>query len=314
MNSFLFSDDNKRYHTWNYYLRHKFNSKVVKVALNAGFTCPNRDGKKGFGGCTFCNDVGSGNFTQPSSMDLLDQYHAGREVMEKKWPNSLTIPYFQSYTNTYGSLKRIKECLQPFLTLDEVVAIAIGTRADCLEQEKLDYLNECCKTKEIWIEIGLQSKYDSTAKAINRGHNFDEFVDCINRIKKTNCKVCVHLINGLPGETKEMMIETAKACNALDIDAVKIHMLHITKNTQLFRSYEKLPFHILTRDEYVDIVCDQLKELKPTIIIQRLTGDAIKEELIEPAWTLKKTIVLNEIDKKMARENITQGMNTTWKI
>lgn len=314
MNSFIFSDDNKRYHTWNYYLRHQFNSKVYKVALNAGFTCPNRDGSKGVGGCTFCNDVGSGNFTQPSSMDLLHQYEQGKQVMEKKWPNSKTIPYFQSYTNTYGSLARIKECFQPFLELDEVVAIAIGTRADCLEQEKLDFLNECAKKKEIWIEIGLQSRYDLTAKKINRGHNFDEFEDCIKRIKKTNCKVCVHIINGLPDEKKEMMIETAKVCNDLNVDAVKIHMLHITKNTQLARSFEAFPFHVLTLDEYVDIVCEQLQVLNPSIIIQRLTGDAIKEELITPTWTLKKTIVLNEIDKKMAREHLTQGMNSSWKI
>ncbi|MEG0177722.1 TIGR01212 family radical SAM protein [Anaerorhabdus sp.] len=313
MNSFIYSDDNKRYYTWNYYLRHRFNSKVYKVTLNAGFTCPNRDGTKGIGGCTFCNELGSGNYTQPSSVDLLNQYNMGKVVMEKKWPNSLTIPYFQSYTNTYGTLDRIKECIEPFLSLDEVVAVAIGTRADCLEQEKLNYLNECSKKKEIWLEIGLQSKYDITANSINRGHSYAEFEDCIKRIKQTNCKICVHIINGLPNETKQMMIETAKVCNNLNVDAVKIHMLHITKNTALARSYLVNPFPILTLEEYIDIVVEQLKVLNSKIIIQRLTGDAIKEELIAPFWTLNKTVVLNEIDKKMARENVIQGMNTDGK-
>ncbi|MEA4873838.1 TIGR01212 family radical SAM protein [Anaerorhabdus sp.] len=314
MNLFKFSDDNKRYHTWNYYLRHRFNSKVYKVPLNAGFTCPNRDGTCGIGGCTFCNAVGSGNFTQPSSMDLLSQYYEGKKMMENKWPNSKTIAYFQSYTNTYGTLKRVKECLEPFMSLDEVVGIALGTRADCLPQTILDYLHSCSTKKEIWIELGLQSIFDTTAQRINRGHTFDVFKDAVKRIKKTNCKICVHVINGLPNENKEMMIDTIKALNELNIDAVKIHMLHITTHTKLEEEFNKEPFHILTLDEYVDIVCDQLQYLDPKIIIQRLTGDAIKEELVTPLWTLNKTVVLNEIDKKMARYNLYQGLKICKKI
>lgn len=308
MNNFKYSNDNKRYHTWNYYLQNRFNSKVYKVPLNAGFTCPNRDGTCGIGGCTFCSTSGSGDFAPISSTHLIKQYQIGCEMMERKWPNSKTIPYFQSYTNTHGPLPKIKECLTPFLDKDEVVAIAIGTRADCLEQDKIDYLNTCSKQKEIWIELGLQSSNDITAKKINRGHNFDVLVECVKRLKQTNCKICIHIINGLPYETKEMMLETARAVNRLNVDAIKIHMLHITKNTKLLEEYQASPFTILTLTEYVDIVCEQLKILNPSMIIQRLTGDAKKEDLLEPLWTLNKTIVLNEIDKKMAREDITQGM------
>lgn len=307
MKSFIYSDDNKRYHTWNYYLRHRFNSKVVKIPLDAGFTCPNRDGLCGVGGCTFCNAQGSGNFTQPSSIDLLTQYNEGKTMMANKWPVDKTIAYFQAYTNTYGTLTRIKECLTPFMELDEVVGIALGTRADCLEQPILDYLDECAKQKEIWIELGLQSIYDDTAIRINRGHTFKVFKDTVARIKKTNCKLCVHIINGLPHETKEMMIETVKAVNELGIDAIKIHMLHITENTRLQQEYQENPFHLLTLDEYVSIVCEQLTYLDPTVVLQRLTGDAIKEELIVPTWTLNKTNVLNSIDKKMASEDCIQG-------
>lgn len=308
MNNFKYSNDNKRYHTWNYYLQNKFNSKVYKVPLNAGFTCPNRDGTCGTGGCTFCGTSGSGDFAPVSSIDLLQQYDIGCQMMEKKWPNSKTIPYFQSYTNTYGSLDKIKDCISPFLNKEEVVAIALGTRADCLEQDKIDYLNSCCDKKEIWIELGLQSSNDITAERINRGHTFQVLIDCVQQLKKTNCKVCIHIINGLPYETKDMMLETARAVNKLDVDAIKIHMLHITKNTKLLEEYQASPFPILSLIEYVDIVCEQLKILKPTLVIQRLTGDAKKEDLIEPLWTLNKTVVLNEIDKKMAKDNSTQGM------
>ncbi len=308
MNSFQFSNDNKRYHTWNYYLRNRFSSKVFKVPLDGGFSCPNRDGTCGWGGCTFCSERGSGDFIYQST-SLLEQYRKGKEMMERKWPNALTIPYFQSYSNTYGPLEKIKDCILPFMDLDEVVAISIGTRADCLEDEKLSFLNECASKKEIWIELGLQSIHDKTAQRINRGHSFEVLKDCVERIKKTNCKVCLHIINGLPDETDEMMIETAKAVNALKVDAVKIHMLHIIKGTTLAHEYNHHPFPILSQEKYTHLVCEQLKELDPSIIIQRLTGDASKEDLIIPLWTLKKTIVLNEIDKQMAKNNWTQGMN-----
>lgn len=306
MNSFKFSSDNKRYHTWNHYLKSTFHSKVFKVPLDGGFTCPNRDGKISTGGCTFCSERGSGDFVFEST-SLLEQYHQGKSMMEKKWPNAKTIPYFQSYTNTYGSLDKIKKCIDPFLLLDEVVAIAIGTRPDCLEDEKLNYLHECSLKKELWIELGLQSIHDSTTDLLNRGHSFAALKECVERIKKTSCKVCLHIINGLPHETFEMMIETIKVVNDLQVDAVKIHMLHIIQGTPMAIQFQKNPFPLLSREEYIRLVCEQLKWLNQNIIIQRLTGDAKKEDLIAPLWTLKKTITINEIDKLMAKNNWIQG-------
>ncbi|MFV0380162.1 MAG: TIGR01212 family radical SAM protein [Anaerorhabdus sp.] len=312
MNNFKFSNDNKRYHTWNYYLRNRYNSKVYKVPLDGGFTCPNRDGSVSYGGCSFCSERGSGDFVF-ESQSIIEQYLNGKEVMMKKWPNAKVIPYFQSYSNTYGSLDKIKSCIDPFLKLDEVVAISIGTRPDCLEDFKLNYLDKCSKEKDIWIELGLQSANDNTTSKLNRGHDFNCLKECIERIKKTNCKICIHIINGLPNENKQDMIDTAKKVNDLNIDAIKIHMLHIIKNTALANEYLLNPFKIITREEYVDIVCEQLKVLNPNIVIQRLTGDANKDDLITPKWTIKKTIVLNEIDKTMSKNNWFQGINLSTK-
>lgn len=306
-NPFSYSDDNKRYHTYNYYLRHHFNNKVYKVPLNAGFTCPNRDGRCGVGGCTFCTPVGSGEFAGELGTDLLTQYEQGRNMMEQKWPHGLTIPYFQSFTNTYGSLEKIQQCLTPFLSKEEVVAISLATRADCLEQEKIDYLASCTQQKEIWIELGVQSVHDLTAQFINRGHDFKAVQQAIQRCQNTPIKVCLHLINGLPNESEEMMLETIRQVNQLPIHAIKLHMLHLMKQTTLAKQFEKQPFPILTREQYVKIVVKQLQLLRPEIIIQRLTGDGESSNLVAPEWTKKKTIVLNEIDKEMVLQNVWQG-------
>ena len=209
LSPFTYSDDNKRYHTYNYYLRHRFNTKTYKVPLDAGFTCPNRDGKCGIGGCIFCSSVGSGEFTQPSIKDLLQQYESTRLIMENKWPHAIGIPYFQSYTNTYGSLERIKECIEPFMQTD-CPAIAIATRADGLEKEKIDYLASLCDKKEIWIELGLQSSNDTTATYINRGHDFKVFKEKVLELSHTPLKLCIHIMNGLPHESKEDMLNTVK--------------------------------------------------------------------------------------------------------
>ncbi len=303
-NPFIYSDDNKRYHTWNYYLKHRFLSKVYKVPLNAGFTCPNRDGLKSTGGCTFCSAAGSGEFAGKTGEDLLLQYKNGKIMMEKKWPNSLTIPYLQSYTNTYGPLSKVKEAIEPFLNIDEVVAISIATRADCLSDECIEYLNHCSNKKEIWIELGLQSIHEETALLTNRGHTYQEFLNTIKKLENTSIKICVHIMNGLPNETPIMMIETVKALATLPIHAVKIHMLHVIKNTKLAESF---PFQLLSQDEYVELVIKQLELLPKNIIIQRLTGDGVLDDLIAPIWTTKKTITLNEIDKKMALYNTWHG-------
>ncbi len=312
-NPFPYSLDNKRYQTWNYYLQQRFHHKVYKVPLNGGFTCPNRDGKVAIGGCTFCSNSGSGDFIAKEE-DLLKQFELGRIMMEKKWPNGKAIAYFQSFTNTYGPLKKIKACIDPFLKRDDIVAISIATRADCLEDDVIEYLQSCTKIKEIWVELGLQTIHDQTADRINRGHSYADFLHGVNKLKQTNCKICVHLMNGLPDETKEMMIQTAKEVGKLDIHAVKIHMLHLIKGTKMEQEYQQDPFPILTREEYVDIVIGQLEVLPKEIIIQRLTGDGVLESLVAPHWTIKKTIVLNEIDKEMVRRDTWQGKKAeTWK-
>lgn len=306
-NPFPYSFDNKRYHTWNYYLKTHYGSKVCKVPLNAGFTCPNRDGSKGLGGCTFCSALGSGEFQGITKDSLIQQFESGAEIMHRKWPDAKLMAYFQSYTNTYGPLQKIKDCVDPFLYRDDVIGICIATRADCLEKDVIDYLNECAETKDIWIELGLQSIHDETAKRINRGHTYQEFKDKVTELQHTKLKICVHLMNSLPNETEEMMIETAKEVGMLPIHAVKIHMLHLIEHTVMHQQWLKEPFHLLSQQEYVDITVKQLRHLPAHLIIQRVTGDGMKESLVEPKWTLNKTQVTNDIDKLMASQCVMQG-------
>lgn len=305
-NKFEYSNDNKRYHTFNYYLQKRFNTKVAKIPLDAGFSCPNRDGKKGYGGCIFCSARGSGEFTIKEP-NISHQYEISKKLIYNKWPHAKHIAYFQAYTNTYGSLEKIKNMVEPFLQNDDIVAIAIATRPDCLEDEKISFLNSLTDKKEIWIELGLQTSNDKTANYINRGHDFNCLKECLQKLSSTNLKVCIHIINGLPNETKEDMINTIKDIKYLPFDAIKIHMLSITKDAPIKKQFLLSPFKLLSREEYVEIVVEQLRHLKPEIIVQRLTGDPVKEELIEPKWLIKKTIVLNEIDKLMARNDYYQG-------
>lgn len=306
-NPFPYSEDNKRYYTWNHYLKQTYHTKVFKAALNADFSCPNRDGTCGYGGCSFCGALGSGEYAGDIHHSLMTQFEEQKERMLKKWPNGKAMAYFQAYTNTYASLPRLQETFEPFVQRDDVIAISIATRADCLEDEKIAYLDSLCDQKDIWIEVGLQSIHDTTAAHVNRGHDYQTFVDCIQRLSKTRLHICVHLINSLPYETKEMMLESAKAIAKLPIHAVKIHMLHVMEDTQLATEYQTNPFHVLSKEEYIDIVVSQLELLPKTMIIQRLTGDGVKEKLITPSWTIKKTIVLNDIDKEMVKRDTWQG-------
>ena len=307
INPFPYSNDNKRYHTWNYYLKNKYENKVFKVPLNANFSCPNRDGTCGYGGCTFCGALGSGEYAGNILDDLNSQFVDRLEMMQRKWPDGLPIAYFQAYTNTYAPLETLKAMYDPFAKRDDIVSIAIATRADCLEDDKIAYFDSLCDNKEIWIELGLQSIFDKTAKRCNRGHDYKTFLDCIERLKNTRLKICVHLINSLPYESKEEMIESAKALASLPIHAVKIHMLHVCHGTKMAEEYKEYPFPLLTLEEYVDVVVRQLEVFPKEMIIQRLTGDAVKELLIAPIWTLNKTNVLNSIDKEIAKRDTWQG-------
>lgn len=298
---FKYSLDNKRYHTLNYFYRNKFNSKVFKVSLNAGLGCPNKVNGKG---CIFCKN-GSGN--KYINLDLMSQFEVVKNEIEKKWPGSKHIAYFQADTNTYASVDVLKKLYEPMLDIPSVVGISIATRSDALSDEVLDYLSELNKRTFLTVEVGLQSSYDKTLKLINRGHDIKNFEIAIKKLQERNIFSVVHIINGLPFETKDMMINTAKYVNSLGVQGIKIHMLYISQGTELEKMYESKPFHILSKDEYIDIVCNQLEYLREDMVIMRITGDPVKEEVIEPKWLLKKFVVLNDIDKEMKRRDIFQG-------
>ncbi len=306
---FKYTLDNKRYHTLNYYYKNKYGRKTFKVSLNGGFSCPNKE-KTGHG-CIFCSRLGSGDFAGDSKKDLLVQFDEVKNIMEKKWPNSYYIGYFQANTNTYAPLNVLKEKYETILNITNVIGLNIGTRSDAITDDCYDYLEELNKRTDLIIELGLQSIHDKTLKFINRGHDLNNFEKAVKELQKRNIKVVVHIINGLPNETKEDMVETVKYLNNLNIDGIKIHMLHILKDTNLEEYYKKHQFHTLTKEEYIDIVCEQLEYLKPEIVIHRITGDPNKEDLIEPSWLLKKFCVLNDIDKEMKKRNIYQGDKIT---
>lgn len=306
-NPFKYSEDNKRYYTLDYFYKHKFGKKVCKISLNAGFTCPNKDGTKGIGGCIYCSKLGSGDFAGDIKKDLITQFNEVKEHMKKKWPDALYIGYFQANTNTYAKTEVLKQKYEPILTLDDVVGLNIATRPDAITEDCLDYLEELSTRTYLTIELGLQTIHEQTTKLINRGHNLECFDNMVKKLRERNINVVVHIINGLPYETKKMMLETVNHLNNLDIQGIKIHMLHIIKDTALALIYEKEKFHVLTKEEYIDIVINQLEILKPDIVINRITGDPVKEDLIEPTWLIKKFCVLNDIDKEMVKRNSYQG-------
>ena len=304
---FKYSNTNKRYHTLDYFYKMKFGKKIAKISLNAGFSCPNKDGTKGVGGCIYCSKLGSGDYAGNPKKSLTNQFLDIKKVMDKKWQDTEYIAYFQANTNTYAPIDELKRKYEEVLKIDGVVGINIATRADSITDECLDYLEELSKRTFLNIELGLQTIHEKTNKLINRGETLQEFEEMVKKLRKRKINVIVHIINGLPYETKEMMLETIKYLNKLDIQGIKIHMLHVIKNTELANLYQNSPFHVLTREEYVNIVCDELELLRPEIVINRITGDPNPEELIEPKWLIKKFGVLNEIDKELVRRDSYQG-------
>ena len=298
--------DNKRYHTLNYYYENKFHNKVCKVSLNGNFSCPNYKNNRG---CIFCSLSGSGEFGGDKNEPLNVQFDKVSKMMLKKWPNAKFIAYFQANTNTYAPLNILKEKYETALGFDNVIGISIATRCDVISDEVLDYLDELNKKTFLTVELGLQSMHKKTLSLINRGHDLKSFESMVKKLQQRKINVVVHIINGLPYETKEDMINTAKYLNSLNIDGIKIHMLYILKNTKLADMFNKDKFHILTKEEYIDIVCDQLTYLNENIVIHRITGDPKIDDLIEPKWLVKKFCVLNDIDKEMKKRNIYQGKN-----
>lgn len=294
------SFDNKRYYTFNYYLKTKFKNKVIKIPIDTSFGCPNKSK------CIYCREFSKSNIIN-SNDNLMKQFNDNVILLEKKWPDSLYIVYFQAGTNTYCSVETLKQLIEPFLKLPKVVGISIATRPDAISDDMLDYLEELNKQTFLTVELGLQSSNDKTLSFIKRGHDSNTFQNMVKKLKEKNIFVVAHIINNLPYENEEDMLNTIKFLNKLEIDGLKIHMLFINKDTEIAKIYQKEKFKILTKDEYIDIVIKQLEILNDNIVIERITGDPIKEELIEPKWLLKKFVVLNDIDKEMKKRDTWQG-------
>lgn len=298
----------KPYYTINDYYLERFGHKVYKIALNGDFTCPNRDGTLSYRGCIFCSESGSAEFGGDKSASLQEQFNQVKKMMQNKWKEGKFIAYFQANTNTYGPIEKLKALYEEALLLDEdIIGLSIATRPDSISDETYAYLNELNQRTFLIVELGLQTIHEETSIKINRGHTYQVFEDAVKRLRSLGIHTVVHIINGLPGETKEMMLDTVKKVNQLDIQGIKIHMLYMTKNTPLYEIYLKKPFSFLTLQEYTEIVADQIELLRPGIVIHRLTGDADRSEIIEPLWTLKKFVVTNEIDKLLRKRHTYQG-------
>lgn len=305
---FKYTLDNKRYHTLNYFYKNKFGCKVFKVSLNGGFSCPNLDGKVGFGGCIYCSKSGSGEFGGNKEKSLTEQFYEMRDIVNKKHIPCKYIGYFQARTNTYAPLEVLKAKYEEVLALPDVIGLNIATRCDAISDECLDYLVDLNKRTFLTIELGLQTIDSGTSKLINRCHSLEQFDLMVKKLRDRHINVVVHIINGLPGETENMMLETVRHINTLDIQGIKIHMLHIIKDTGMANYYLNKNFHILSKEEYIDIVISQLEVLDPKIVVNRITSDPDKDSLLEPSWLLEKCQLLNDIDKEMKRRNTYQGI------
>lgn len=304
---FPFPSDGKRYYTWNRYLRDEFGHKVFKVALDAGFDCPNRDGTVAFGGCTFCSAAGSGDFAGDRVDPIPVQFEKIKSKMQNKWKDGKTMAYFQAYTNTHAPLPVLKEKFEAALNCEGVMGLSIATRPDCLPDDVVEYLAELNERTFLWVELGLQTVHEKTANLINRAHDYDTYVEGVEKLRKHNIRVCSHIINGLPLETYDMMMETAREVAKLDVQGIKIHLLHLLKGTPMVKQYEKGMLEFLEREEYIKLVADQLEILPPEMIIHRITGDGPIDLMIGPMWSVNKWEVLNGIDAELERRNSWQG-------
>jgi radical SAM protein (TIGR01212 family) len=299
--------ENKRYHTLNWELRNHFGQKIFKIPLDAGFTCPNRDGKLSNQGCLFCSSRGSGDFAGDRKLDLPEQFTQVKEVMHKKWPKGKYIAYFQAFSNTYGSAGHLRQLYDFALNQSDVIGLAIATRPDCLPEDVLDLLSELNQRTYLWIELGLQTIHEKTAEAMNLKYNFADFKRTLAKLQVRNIRTVAHMILGLPGETCEEMLQTGEILAELPIQGIKIHLLHLMKDTPLAKIYEKEPFPFLSQENYVDMVIKILEKIPPDVVIHRLTGDSPRRTLIGPTWSLNKWEVLNSIDSKLSDRNTWQG-------
>jgi radical SAM protein (TIGR01212 family) len=308
-NPYEYTDSNKRYYTYDYYLRRTFGSKVAKIPLDAGFTCPNIDGKCSVGGCIYCSGRGSGDFAESPFLSIEEQYFITREKLSSKWNTGKCIPYFQAHTNTYAPIERLRDLFERALDLEGAVGLNIATRADCLPNEVCEYLADIAERTVLTVELGLQTVHDSVAEKINRGHSFSDFLDGYNRLRRASDKIniCVHIIFGLPDETKEMMLDTVRRVAELRPEQVKIHLLHVLRGTKMAELYERGEYIPLEKEEYVSLVAEAIALLPPETVVARVTGDGMAEDLLAPEWSRKKVSVINDIDKILYQKNSWQG-------
>jgi uncharacterized protein len=297
----------KRYTTFSDELKRRFGCKVQRISVDAGFSCPNRDGSLDSSGCIFCGGQGSGSYGIRRDLDTSAQLEDGKEVMRRKYKAGTFIAYFQAFSNTYAPVDQLRTLFDEALGVPDVVGIIVATRPDCLPDDVLDYLAELNEKTCFWLEIGLQSIHDKSLALINRRHDYACFVDAVERAAVRKLRVCAHVILGLPGESREEMLAMAGELNRLGVDGVKLHLLHVMRGTQLVEMYARDEVRVLDRDEYVGLVCDFLERLDPRILIHRLTGDGGRDNLIAPLWSLKKFEVLNLIDTELERRGTRQG-------
>jgi len=308
-NPYPYSDSNKRYQTYDYWLKHIFGGKCAKIPLDAGLTCPNIDGRCGVGGCIYCSGRGSGDFAQSSVLPLAEQYRRERELLSAKWSVERCIPYFQAHTNTYAPLWQLKEMFEEVLTYEGVVGLNIATRADCLSADVIAYLAELAERTVLTVELGLQTCHDDTARLINRGHTYQDFVHGYTALATASPHLytCVHIIFGLPGEDEAKMLQTVSAVAKLHPHMVKIHLLHVLKNTPLAELYMAGNYIPMEKEAYLQVVVKALELLPPDTVVARLTGDGKAEDLLAPLWSRDKKSVINHIDKLMFDLQTWQG-------
>jgi uncharacterized protein len=297
----------KRYNDLNSYLRSIFGCRVQKITVDAGMTCPNRDGTLGTGGCIYCNARGSGTGAHAAGLSIAEQLIQGKAVLSKRYKAKRFIAYFQSFSNTYAPIDRLKRLYDEALSIEDVVGLSIGTRPDCVNEPVLALLAEYAKNYMVWIEYGLQSAHDHTLARINRGHDVDRFKQAVAATRNRGIRTCTHIILGLPGEDRHHMMETVKTVADMGLDGIKIHLLYVVRGTPLEQMYLEGTYQCLSQKAYVDLVCDTLERLPEEMVVQRLTGDPHPEELVAPQWSLRKGETLNLIKSCLEERDTWQG-------
>ncbi len=315
-NPYKYTDSNKRYYTYDYYLRKTFGGKCAKIPLDGGFTCPNIDGSCAVGGCIYCSGRGSGDFAELPSLSIREQYERVRARLSSKWSVERTIPYFQAHSNTYAPVERLRGLYGEALSLEGVVGLNIATRADCLGDGVPELLAETAERTVLTVELGLQSSCDATAALINRGHSYEDFCRGFELLRGASPRIgiCVHIIFGLPGETDGMMLQTVRDVAALHPDQVKIHLLHVLRGTKMAEMHEAGEYTPLEKERYVSLVADAIELLPEDVVIARLTGDGMADDLLAPEWSRKKVAVINDIDKLLYTRNTYQGARCEKKL